>query len=403
MADWLSEQLARRPWWMNALLVFCAFMAFVYVPWDLVVKPVAEDAEVFFGIALHGWAAKLTTPLHWFVYAAGAYGFFRLRRWMHPWAAVYAAQVALGMLVWAVRVRHGDWLGWALGLLTFAPFAALTIALWRSRPLFQPPPAALSQRYPGWALVTGASAGIGAEFARQLARAGFSCVLTARREDRLRGLAEELEKSHGVATRVVAVDLAAPAGPKQLVAAVRDLEIGLLVNNAGFGYSGRFERQDVGRLAEMVDLNCRAPVELTGLLLPGMRERGRGAVILTGSVAGRQPLPLHAVYAATKAFELHFAEALWAELLGTGVDVLVLEPGSTESEFHDVAGEVPHHGEPASKVVQTALDALGQQPSVISGWFNWVRAHVGSRLLPHSFVTLLARTVTARRTPPEMR
>jgi len=402
MGDWLQKQLARRPWWMNALLIFCVYMAFIYEPWDLFVKPVSRDAEVFLGYAFHGWAAKLTTPLHWFIYGAGAYGFWRMRPWMHPWAALYALQVALSLCIWSVRTSPGFG-GWAVGLAALGLVGALAVALWRSRLLFQRQPAALSQRYPGWAVVTGASAGIGAEFARQLARAGFSCVLTARREDRLRALALELEKECGVATRVVAVDLATQKGPAELAAALADLEVGVLVNNAGFGLSGRFDKQDADRLAEMVALNCTTPVVVTRLLLPRMLERGRGAIVITGSVAGRQPLPLHAVYAATKAFDLLFGEALWSELRGRGIDVLVVEPGSTESEFHDVAGELPHAAEPAANVVATALAALGQQPSVISGWFNWLRAHLGQRLMPHSLIALAAHRVTENYTPPEMR
>jgi len=402
MGDWLQQQLARRPWWMNVLLIFCVYMAFVYVPWDLFLKPVSRDAEVFFGYAFQGWAAKLTTPLHWFIYAAGTYGFWRMRPWMHPWAALYAAQVALSLFLFSVRSSPG-FTGWAVGLTALVLVGALAVALWRSRARFRREPSALSRRYPGWAVVTGASAGIGAEFARQLAAAGFPCVLTARREDRLHTLARELEKTYGVATRVVAVDLATAQGPEELANALSDLEIGVLVNNAGFGLSGRFDKQEASRLAEMVALNCSSPVVVTRLLLPRMLERGRGAILITGSVAGRQPVPLHAVYAATKAFDLLFGEALWSELRGRGIDVLVVEPGSTESEFHEVAGELPHAMEPAADVVATALAALGQQPSVISGWFNWLRAHLGQRLMPHSLIALAAHRVTENYTPPEMR
>jgi short-subunit dehydrogenase len=402
MGDWLRTQLARRPWWMNLLLVFCVYMAFVYEPWDLFIKPVSRDTEVFLGYAFRGFGAKLTEPLHWFIYGAGVYGFWRMRPWMHPWAALYVAQVALSVCIWSVRT-HPGFAGWALGLSALLLLGALAVALWRSRPWFRPEPTELSKRYPGWAVVTGASAGIGAEFARQLARAGFSCVLTARREERLRALALELEKECGVATRVVAVDLATPQGPQELAASLNDLEVGVLVNNAGFGHSGRFDLLDPTRMAEMVALNCTAPVVVTRLLLPRMLERGRGAIVVVGSVAGRQPLPLHAVYAATKAFDLLFGEALWSELRSRGIDVLVLEPGSTQSEFHAIAGELPHAAESAASVVATALSALGKQPSVISGWFNWLRSHLGQRLMPHSLIALAAHRVTENYTPPEMR
>jgi len=400
--DWLRERTAGRPGWMNALLLFCAFMAFVYCPWDLLVKPAAIDEEVWFGIRFEGAWAKLLGIPHWIVYAGMTYGFWRMRPWMHPWAAVYWAQVAIGMLVWPLLYVKGTG-SLLVGLVAFAAFGALTHALWQARPLFQRGRAPLRERYGEWAVVTGASSGIGVEFARALAREGLSCVLAARREDRMKALAEELERDHGVATRVVAVDLSEPSGADELADAVADLPVGVLVNNAGYGLAGRFSELDGERMRRMVVLNCVAPVALTRRLLPDMVERRAGAVIVTGSVAGSQPLPLHAVYGATKAFDAHFAESLWGELQGTGVDVLVLEPGSTESEFHDRAGELPHAGQPAHEVVETALDALGQQPAVVAGWFNWVRAAAARRLLPRSTQALVARQVIEGQTREDLR
>jgi short-subunit dehydrogenase len=390
---------------MNALMVFSAYMTFVYMPFDFFLKPVADDAEVWFGILLTGWAAKATEPIHWALYAAGAYGFRRMRQWMWPWASVYAAQVAVGMFVWGAFAGRfaGGAGGVALGAVSALPFAALAVLLWRARPQFGRAPGALRERYGDWALVTGASAGIGAEFARALARDGISCVLTARREERLQDLAAEIEKQHSVATRTVAVDLAAGDGVDRLVEAVSDLEIGILVNNAGVGYAGRFDKQDAERLRAMLELNCVTPVLLTSRLLPPMRARGRGAVVITGSVAGRQPLPLHGVYSATKAFDLLFGEALAVELRDDGIDVLVLEPGSTETEFQQVAGEIAHAGESAAAVVRSALDSLGQQPSVVSGWFNWLCANLATRLLPRPLVAHIAEQVVARQTPGKMR
>jgi short-subunit dehydrogenase len=401
MGQWLRERLQQRPWWMNALMVFCAYMAAVHMPWDIFVKPVAVDAEAWFGFLLHGWWAKLSEPLHWAIYAAGAYGFWRMRSWMWPWAAVYAAQVALGMFVWNV-VYVGGARGWVGGLLSAVPLAVIAVALWNAQDQFGRKRRSLRERYGEWALVTGASAGIGAEFARALAREGLSCVLTARREDRLQALAGELQQRYQVATRVVAADLADPAGCDRLTDAIKDLQIDLFINNAGFGYAGRFDKQDTARLRDMVQVNCVAPVVLASRLLPGMRQRGCGAMIVLGSIAGRQPLPRHALYAATKAFDLLFGEALWAEFRGTGVDILVLEPGPTESEFREVAGETRAVGEPAADVVALAFDRLGQQPSVISGWFNWLRANT-MRVAPRSTVALLAEQVILEQTPPAMR
>lgn len=260
------------------------------------------------------------------------------------------------------------------------------------------------EKYGEWALVTGASAGIGLEFARALAREGMSIVMTARREDRLNALAAELKQQYKIETRVVAADLAMPDGADRLADAVADLQISFLVNNAGFGYAGRFDKLATDRLRAMVVVNCLAPVVLTSRILPGMVQRGRGAVIIVGSVAGRQPLPLHTVYSATKGFDLLLGEGLWGELRGTGVDALVLEPGPTKTEFQAVAGEQvgPNHGEPAVNVVRVAFDALGRQPSVISGWFNWVRANF-VRLAPRSTVAIIAKKVIEGQTPAEMR
>ena len=402
MRRWLRALFAGRPTWMNVLMVFCGYMAFVYVPWDFFFKPVALDEEVWFGLRLHGWAAKFTEPLHWAIYAAGWYGFRNLKGWMWPWAAVYAGQVALGMLLWN-WIYVGGFGGFVLGLVAFVPFAGLTWALWQADSLFGAARAPLRERYGDWALVTGASAGIGAEFARALARDGLSVVLTARREDRLRELADELEKTYHVATRVVAVDLGDAAGADRVADAVADLEIAVLVNNAGFGASGRFEKLDPNRLREMIQLNCLAPVLLTHRLLPGMRARGRGAVVIVGSVAGHQGLPLHGVYSATKAFDLMFGESLAVELEDHGIDVLVLEPGPTETEFQQVARETPHVGQSAAEVVATALDALGNRHTVISGWFNWLRTNAAQRLAPRRMVTSAAEEIIRAQTPEELR
>lgn len=401
MNTWLAEHLGRRPWWMNAVMLFCGYMALVYMPWDFFLKPVAIDEEAWFGFLLHGWWAKLTEPLHWALYGAGAYGLWRMAPWMWPWASLYVGQVALGMLVWNLAYV-GGWRGWGGGVVSFLPLAALTLAFWQARERFRRPRPNMRQRYGEWALVTGASAGIGAEFARTLARDGMSCVLTARRQERLQALATELEQQHGVATRVVAADLSSERGAEELLAAVADLEIAVLINNAGIGYSGRFDKQDGQRLRALVQTNCVAPVVIANGLLPAMRTRGRGAMIISGSTAGRQSLPWHAIYAASKAFDLLFGEAVWAEMRGTGVDVLVLEPGPTESEFRDVAGEIRGVGEPAANVVEIALDRLGQQPSVISGWFNFMRANL-QRMVPRPVMTMLAGDFILKQTPPEMR
>ncbi len=377
-------------------MLFCAFWAFVYIPlWDLP-KPVIRDQEVWFGWMARGWLAKALLVPHWFVYAAGAVGFWRMRAWMWPWAALYTAQIAFSMAVWPLVYRRGEDGALAFGALTALVLAALAYALWRAKERFQPQRRSLRERYGDWALVTGASSGIGAEFARALARDGVSLVLAARRAEKLEQLAAQLREQSGVQVRCVPCDLATEAGVRELIAAVADLEIAILVNNAGVGYVGRFHEQDPARLAAMVQLNCAAPVALSAALLPKLVARKRGAVIFTGSVSGSQPLPLHALYSATKVFDNFLGESLWGELHGTGVDVLSLLPGSTDTEFAAAADELPHEGASAADVVRDAFEALGHQPSVINGWFNWLRANAGMRLLPRSVLALLAKGVIAK-------
>lgn len=402
MNDWLQDVFRDRPWWMNAVMVFCAYMAFIYVPWDLIVKPVELDREVWFGITFSGVWAKIMAIPHWFVFGAAVYGFRRRRPWMAFWAPLYTAQVAFGMALWPI-LHYGSWLGVLAGLIAVVPFGLLTWAFWESRDHFAPQSRPLRERYGDWALVTGASAGIGEAFARALAREGIHVVLSARRQERLEALGEELERLHGVQTRSVPVDLASADGPDRLAEAVADLTIGLLINNAGFGYAGRFDKQETERLREMVALNCLAPIVLTSRILPGMRARRRGAVIFTGSVSGRQPLPLHAVYSATKGFEMLLGEALFVEMRSEGVDVLVLEPGSTSTEFQEMAGEVQHPGESPDEVVAVALAALGGQPTVVSGWWNWLRATLPPRFAPRPLVAYVARQVMEVQTPADMR
>ena len=402
MRDWFQDIFRGRPWWMNAVMVFSAWMAFIYMPWDIFIKPVVSDQEVWFGIMFKGgWAKAMAFP-HWFVYGAAVYGFRRRRPWMGIAATLYTAQVAIGMVLWPI-FQYGSLMGWVMGFIAGAPFVALTLAFWKTREHFSAQAISLAERYGGWALVTGASAGIGEAFARSFAKQGIDCALVARRQDKLEALARELEAQHGIETRVVVADLATEEGIEQTAAAVSDLDLGLLVNNAGLGGAGRFDKLESERIRQMVNLNCMAPAMLTHALLPDFKSRGRGAIIITGSVASRQPLPLHGVYGATKAFDLMLGESLWVELRGEGIDVLVLEPGPTLTEFQEVAREIAHEGQSATEVVNAALLALGQQPSVISGWMNWLRANAAGRIGSRPLVAYVAREVMEVQTPADRR
>jgi short-subunit dehydrogenase len=194
-----------------------------------------------------------------------------------------------------------------------------------------------SERYGPWALVTGASAGIGAEFGRQLASRGLNVVLVARRLDRLQSLANELSRDFGVETRTISANLSSSEPLDALLREIKGLEIGLLVNNAGVGTHGAFMESELGSELAILDLNCRAPMALAHALGSAMLARGRGGLIFVSSVFGFFPVPMMGTYAASKAYDLFFAEALAEELDGSGVDVMALCPGLTRTEFFEVA------------------------------------------------------------------
>jgi hypothetical protein len=247
------------------------------------------------------------------------------------------------------------------------------------------------------ALVTGASSGIGAAFARTLAARGWRLVLVARRADRLTALAHELGPERTV---VLPVDLARPeaADDVERALAERGVAVELLVNNAGVGHTGRFVEQPEDRLLQMVDLNARAMVALTRRLLPAMVARGRGAVVNVVSTSAFQPVPYLAIYGASKAFALSFTEALADELRGTGVRVQALCPGLTATEFQEVAGTdqvlFNRTGSMTPAVVaEASLAALERgRLRVIPGWSNrlvaaaqawaprWIVRRVGAAL-----------------------
>src|ERR671936_784981 len=221
------------------------------------------------------------------------------------------------------------------------------------------------------ALVTGASSGIGAEFAKQLSERGYEVILVARRAERLEQIASELPgRAH-----VIPCDLARE--PESLAAKVSelDLDVDVLVNNAGFGTHGRFTEIDPARDAEQVRLNCESVVTLTHAFLPGMLERRRGGVITVASTAGMQPIPYEAVYSASKAFARTFSDALSGELRGTGVRALCVNPGPVPTEWQQVAGYEPDYLPPvpgkisAAQVVRESLRAFDRgRRSIIPGF-----------------------------------
>jgi short-subunit dehydrogenase len=210
------------------------------------------------------------------------------------------------------------------------------------------------------ALVTGASSGIGAEFAKQLSSSGYEVIMVARRSELMERLAEELPGP----AHVIACDLANDAAALAGKVAELDRQVDVLVNNAGFGTHGRFAEIDPAREAEEVRLNCETLVTLTHAFLPGMIARGGGGVITVASTAGMQPLPYEATYSATKAFARTFSDALSAELRGTGVQVLCVNPGPVPTEWQEVAGYEPGYLPPvpgkitAAQVARESLEAF---------------------------------------------
>src|SRR5208283_580276 len=247
-----------------------------------------------------------------------------------------------------------------------------------------------------WALVTGASAGIGIALATQLAEGGTHLVLTARRRDRLEELSRKLKAAHRIQTEVFDADLAQPETPEKIFAFTKQkgIPIDLLINNAGFGQYGEFAQLDTQRLVDMVQVNCTAVVHLTRLFLPDMIARRRGDVLILASTASFQAVPYISTYAATKAFDLLFAEGLAEEMKPYGIRVCALCPGSTQSEFHVVAGQEKFTGkyaqETAEKVARTGLQALAEGEScVISGMGNYLGAQM-QRLVPRRAVTRIA-------------
>ena len=246
-----------------------------------------------------------------------------------------------------------------------------------------------------WALVTGASAGIGRALAEQLAAGGANLVLTARRRDRLEELASILRQKRGIKTEVFVADLANPGAPDQIrtFTQAKNLEIELLINNAGFGSYGALHQSDLTRQLEMIQVNCSAVVHLTRLYLPEMLAHGHGDILIVASIAAFQAVPYISTYAATKAFDLLFAEGIAEEVRRHGVHVCALCPGSTTTEFREVAGQPEHTfrgAETAEKVARVGLRALAQgKSSVISGLKNKLSVE-GQRLAPRSMVIRVA-------------
>jgi uncharacterized protein len=253
------------------------------------------------------------------------------------------------------------------------------------------------------ALITGASSGIGFEFAKLFAADGHTLVLVARRAEKLAALAAELREKHGPIVHVWREDLADPTAPKRVAdrADAEGIEVDVLVNNAGFGAWGAFAELPVEAQLRMMYVNMTALTELTHRFLPGMRQRRRGRILNVSSVVAFQPGPYLAVYSASKAFVLSFSEALAAELTDSGVSVTCLCPGFTATEFQAVAGleqsRVMDKMKPMSAEAVAAVGYRGLMQGrrlAVPGFINWIGA-IGVRFLPRRTAVEIVRRIQA--------
>lgn len=254
----------------------------------------------------------------------------------------------------------------------------------------------LKEKYGGWALITGASSGIGAEFAERLGEMGFNLILTARREDRLNELSDKIKKSKSVDVQIVKAGLSYEDEVYRLIEEVGDKEVGMLINNAGYGSTGNFTFNDPQFEIDMVKLSCVTPTILTHHYSRKMKERNKGAIIFLGSVVAMQPVPMMAVYSASKVFNSYMGDALWYELKKYNIDVLSVNPGGTKTGFQRIA-EI--EGGPfvrtPQQVVSTSLDALGRKPSAIDGFPNKLMAFF-TKLMPRKLQVSIAGNIAAK-------
>ncbi|MBL4711221.1 MAG: SDR family NAD(P)-dependent oxidoreductase [Gammaproteobacteria bacterium] len=250
----------------------------------------------------------------------------------------------------------------------------------------------LTNKYGQWALVTGASSGIGKEIARQLASKGFNLVLVARRKKILDELACDIKINNRVETLIVASDLSRPGAVKALYDSVSKLDIGLIVPAAGVDAMGRFLEKDYTDLESMLLLNILVPTEITHIFGQNMVNRKRSGIILISSLFGYQGIPNFAAYAASKAYILTLGETLNVELAHQGVDVLVLSPGLTDTPFSQKMdidfSKLPMYAQRPETVARTALNALGKKPTVVSGWLNKIYAWE-NRFIPRAWPVML--------------
>jgi len=251
------------------------------------------------------------------------------------------------------------------------------------------------ERYGPWALITGASQGIGRGFAEECARRGYCLVLVARRQNLLDAAADELHESYGIECRTLALDLTDPGSPARIIEACSDIDIGMLINNAAFAVPGEFLASTTAALEKHININVTAVTMLCHHFGALMKDRQRGAIINVSSRAGEVAIPWYAMYSGTKSFVSLFTEALWYELRAHGVDVLALKPCQTATEGY-LAMNPTNKGEGIQSVedcVREAFEALGSHPS----WLPWPPSRDEVRHLrslpPAEAITINAKSI----------
>ena len=254
------------------------------------------------------------------------------------------------------------------------------------------------EKYGSWAIITGASSGLGVEFAHQLAEKGLNLVLVARREELMVELAEKIQSKYPVEVRIIALDLAKEGFYNELAEKTSDLDIGLIVNNAGMNIEGHFYRGDLDRNIQMIRLNMEAPFTIAYEMGKKFIEKGKGGIIFTASSSSFQATPYLSHYGATKAYLLSLAESMNYEFKDKGVDVIALCPGMTESEMTKGMKGNPIVMK-AAPVVKLAIDNLGKQAYVVPGLGNKIQAFMTQRVLGRDLSRVITGSLMKRVLP----
>lgn len=248
----------------------------------------------------------------------------------------------------------------------------------------------LKEKYGDWALVTGASSGIGEAFAKQFAKMGINLVIIARRFDRLKSLAELLEKEHQIKVIPLQLDLTDNNFISKLDSNIADIDVGILINNAGAGLNGPFTGYNPDDMQHLIKLNCIAPVMLTNYFVQKMTQRKKSAIIFISSILGINSTPFVSVYSASKAFSYLLGGSLWFELRKNNIDVLTVTPGSTKTEFPRLNKKGKFQSAPED-IVNAVLDALGKKIYVTYGIMNKITIWIGKFLPKRILLNITGR------------